>query len=188
VLARAFSASAMSRAVIESDDPRRCARANWHGLRAMLPVARAHAEVLVATAGGALAGALVATPPGRFPLPAPRVADALRCVIGQGWRVTRRWEQVFEALCALHPNQPHWYLAALGVDPSQRGRGFGAALLAHWLARVDRDALPAYLEADSERSVAFYERAGFRRDAETAIFGVRTWRMSRPPARRCATN
>ncbi|HXV35979.1 MAG TPA: hypothetical protein VEC18_02455, partial [Myxococcota bacterium] len=105
----------MSRAAIGSDDPQRCARANRHGLRALLPVARAHAEVLVATEGGAGAGARVATPPGRFPLPAPRLADALRCLIGQGWRAARRWERVFEALSSLHPSEPHWYLAALGV-------------------------------------------------------------------------
>jgi hypothetical protein len=58
----------------------------------------------------------------------------------------------------------------------------GAALFSHWLAGVDRDDMPAYLETDSEDNVRFYERRGFSLDGETSILGVRVWRMKRPPA------
>jgi GNAT superfamily N-acetyltransferase len=60
-----------------------------------------------------------------------------------------------------HPHAPHWYLPLIGVDPAQRGRGYGAALLRHALARCDRDGAPAYLEATSPRNRALYERHGF---------------------------
>jgi len=66
-----------------------------------------------------------------------------------------------EVQAALHPHEPHWYLPFIGVRRSSQGRGIGAALLAHGLARADRDNLPAYLEATSRRSVPLYRRLGF---------------------------
>lgn len=57
---------------------------------------------------------------------------------------------------AHHPDEPHWYLATLGTDPSAQGRGIGSALLADVLERCDREATPAYLETETEANVAFY--------------------------------
>jgi len=182
VLARAFCSNPLNRAVVRSDDPDRCFRSNRHSMLNLLPMARLHGQVLVATlAGGEVAGGLVATPPGRFPLPAPPLAGGLRCLIRQGWQVARRWEAVFEAFEALRPVEPHWHLGTLGVVASSRRRGMGAALLSRWLTGVDRDDVPAYLETDSEWNIRFYERAGFSLEAETSILGVRAWRMKRVP-------
>jgi ribosomal protein S18 acetylase RimI-like enzyme len=66
-----------------------------------------------------------------------------------------------ERQAALHPHAPHWYLPFIGVRAEARGRGIGGALLAHRLARADRDGLPAYLEATSRRGLALYRRHGF---------------------------
>ncbi|MEF2552543.1 GNAT family N-acetyltransferase [Aurantimonas sp. A2-1-M11] len=66
-----------------------------------------------------------------------------------------------EVQAALHPHEPHWYLPFIGVRAAAQGRGIGATLLAHGLARADRDGLPAYLEATSRRSVPLYRRFGF---------------------------
>ena len=140
-----------------------------------------HGQVLAATLDGEVAGGLVASPPGRFPLPPPPPKDRLRCFRDPGWSITRRWGVVFDALDALHPVEPHWYLGVLGVDGFAQSRGVGAALLSRWLAGVDRDGMPAYLETDSEGNVRFYERAGFSLEGETSILGVRTWRMKRAP-------
>jgi ribosomal protein S18 acetylase RimI-like enzyme len=60
-----------------------------------------------------------------------------------------------------HPEEHHWYLPFVGVDPTAQGRGLGSALLRHGLARADRDRLPAYLEASSPGNRALYERHGF---------------------------
>ena len=60
-----------------------------------------------------------------------------------------------------HLKEPHWYLALLGVDPMKQGRGHGSSLLAYALERVDREGMPAYLEASSPRNKALYERHGF---------------------------
>jgi GNAT superfamily N-acetyltransferase len=74
------------------------------------------------------------------------------------------------------------------VDGVAQSRGVGAALLSRWLAGVDRDGMPAYLETDSEENVRFYERAGFSLEGEISILGVRTWRMKRAPAGRRRNN
>ncbi len=181
VLARAFRDNALNRAVIRSDDSNDRLRSNRHGMRALLPVARWHGEALVATLDGVVAGSLVAPPPGRLPLPPPPLLSRLRCLLGQGWQVARRWSQVYEAFEALHPKGPHRYLGPLGVDPPLQSRGVGGALLSRWLAGVDRDGAAAYLETDSERSVRFYERAGFALEGEAAILGVKVWRLRRVP-------
>jgi ribosomal protein S18 acetylase RimI-like enzyme len=188
VLARAFCGNPLNRALIRSADPGRLFRSNRDSMRALLPIAHRQGQVLVATVAGQVAGGLVASPPGRFPLPAPPIWIRLRLLMRQGWSVARRWERVFETLEALHPPEPHWYLAVLGVDRSAQRRGVGAALLERWLTEVDRDRIPAYLETDSEANLRFYERAGFESVGETSVLGVRAWLMQRPPAERHRNN
>lgn len=188
VLARAFCSNPLNCAVVQSDDPDRCFRSNRHSMRILLPMARLHGQVLVAARDGKVAGGLVASPPGRFPFPAPPLVVGLRCLIRQGWRVARRWEAVYEAFEAFHPVEPHWYLGTLGVVASARRCGLGSALLSRWLDGVDRDGVPAYLETDSEGNIRFYEQAGFSLEGETSVLGVRTWRMKRPPAGRRRNN
>jgi len=179
VLARAFRDSPLNLAVIGSSPERRL-RANLHGARALLPVACAHGLVLAARERGAPRGLLVATRPFGWPLPAPTLRVHLRRVLGQGLRVVRRWGLVFEALARVHPREPHWYLATLGVDPEAQGRGVGSALLARWLEGVDEDALPAWLETDRQANVAFYRRAGFEVARRTEVLGTTVWCMGRP--------
>jgi len=179
VLARAFRDNPLNVAVVGSDPERRL-RANLHGARALLPVALARGLVLVAREGGAARGLLVAAPPFGWPLSAPSLRAHLRRVLGQGLRVARRWGLVFEALARVHPREPHWYLATLGVDPVAHGRGIGSALLAHWLAGVDADAVPAWLETDRQANIGFYRRAGFEVARRTEVLGTPVWCMARP--------
>jgi ribosomal protein S18 acetylase RimI-like enzyme len=63
---------------------------------------------------------------------------------------------------AVHPTgRDHAYLQAIAVAADRQGHGVGSALLAPVLQRCDRDGLPAYLEASSDRSRGLYERHGF---------------------------
>jgi GNAT superfamily N-acetyltransferase len=77
----------------------------------------------------------------------------------------------------------HAYLWFLGVAPAAQGHGVGSALLRAANARLDADAVPAYLETGTERNVALYRRHGYevlsehkaRPDAPTM------WSMWREP-------
>jgi GNAT superfamily N-acetyltransferase len=68
---------------------------------------------------------------------------------------------VFDQMGRYHPDEPHWYLPLIGVDPGQQRRGYGSALLSHALAVCDRDGVPAYLESTNPENTPLYERHGF---------------------------
>lgn len=68
----------------------------------------------------------------------------------------------FEQLSRSHPAEPHWHLPLIGVDPTQQGKGIGSRMIRDMLDRLDRENVPAYLEATSPRNVPLYERMGFR--------------------------
>jgi ribosomal protein S18 acetylase RimI-like enzyme len=70
---------------------------------------------------------------------------------------------VFEQMASYHPDEPHWYLPLIGVDPAAQGRGCGSALLSYALERCDREHAPAYLESSNPRNIPLYERHGFER-------------------------
>lgn len=68
---------------------------------------------------------------------------------------------LFEEMGRYHPREPHWFLPFIGVDPSQQGKGYGAALMRHALIACDRDDTLAYLESSNPKNVPLYERHGF---------------------------
>jgi ribosomal protein S18 acetylase RimI-like enzyme len=67
----------------------------------------------------------------------------------------------FEKMDQSHPKEAHWYLPQIGVEPNAQGRGLGAALMRHALARCDQERALAYLEASKPQNIPFYERFGF---------------------------
>jgi GNAT superfamily N-acetyltransferase len=75
----------------------------------------------------------------------------------------------FEKMEGSHPREPHWYLPQIGVDPTAQGRGLGAALMRHALARCDQERALAYLEASKPANVPFYQRHGFEVTGEIRV-------------------
>jgi len=69
--------------------------------------------------------------------------------------------EVFEKMGEYHPNEPHWYLPLLGVDPHHHGKGLGSFLMLHALTVCDKDNSLAYLESSNPRNIPFYKRHGF---------------------------
>ena len=67
----------------------------------------------------------------------------------------------FEQISEFHPDEHCWYLPMIAADPSQTGRGLGAALMKHALHICDEQGLPAYLESSNPRNISLYERHGF---------------------------
>jgi ribosomal protein S18 acetylase RimI-like enzyme len=82
-----------------------------------------------------------------------------------------------------HLREPHYYLPYVGVAPDGQGQGLGTTLMRPTLERCDREQLPAYLEATSERNAALYERLGFE---HLGVFRLGSspplWPMRRPPS------
>ncbi|MDP0490428.1 MAG: N-acetyltransferase [Verrucomicrobiota bacterium JB023] len=70
--------------------------------------------------------------------------------------------KVFEMMEEFHPQEPHWHLPLLGVDPMYQGHGLGSALLDHALQRCDNEGCQAYLESSNPRNIALYQRYGFQ--------------------------
>ena len=68
-----------------------------------------------------------------------------------------------------HPEEPHWYLPMIGVEPNAQRRGLGADLMRHALARCDREGLTAYLESSNRRNISLYMRFGFEVMGEIRI-------------------
>ena len=79
-------------------------------------------------------------------------------------------------------SEPHWYVAAIGVDSESQGMGFGSVLMSHGIARANRDEAPIYLETETERNIAFYQKLGFDVIEEFTPrgVGVQMWFMARP--------
>ena len=69
--------------------------------------------------------------------------------------------EMFERMSGYHPNEPHWYLPLLGVDPLHHGKGLGSALMQHVLVMCDQDNKYAYLESSNPRNIPLYKRHGF---------------------------
>ena len=137
--------------------------------------------------GAELVGVAIWLPPDGIAVPsaARRTAAAdqrlLRRLYPQGMLDI---EALFEVLGPLHPPEPHWYLAFVGVEPDRQGRGTGRRLLAPVLDLADQSATPCYLETPAAATLAFYRRSGFEVVSEQRPFPrleLPLWTMIRAP-------
>jgi GNAT superfamily N-acetyltransferase len=94
-----------------------------------------------------------------------------------------RGRAVQELMKRAHPEEPHWYLAVIGSDPTVRGQGFGQVLMRSRLERVDAEHAPAYLESTKPENVPYYERFDFSVTREIVLpdGGPTMWAMWRAP-------
>jgi ribosomal protein S18 acetylase RimI-like enzyme len=180
VLARAFQADPAWVWLIP-DERRRAAVLPW--------LFRVGFEIAVAdvwTTAGPVLGCARWLPPGRPPM---RVGAALRAFIATPLRMREATSRFFAYGRALEnmrleaANGPHWYLAGLGVEPSQQRQGIGSALLAPGIEGAARERLPCVLLTNDERNLSFYERHGFKTvlEGEKPLGGPHAWAMVRKP-------
>jgi ribosomal protein S18 acetylase RimI-like enzyme len=66
-----------------------------------------------------------------------------------------------EAVDALIPVDPHWYLGVLATHPDHRGCGLGTAVCEPVFAAADRAGVPIVLETANPLNVGYYTRRGF---------------------------
>lgn len=139
--------------------------------------------VEVACDGPAVGAAALWDPPERWKLPWSAQLRMLPALLrGFGLRLGAG-RAVSDLLESNHPEEPHWYLAVIGSDPSVRGRGFGQAVMRPRLDRCDAEHCPAYLESSKLENVPYYERFGFAVVGEITLpgGGPTLWRMRREP-------
>lgn len=91
------------------------------------------------------------------------VLGLLRGIVPATLRTRPKWAALWGYLGTdgLHPDEPHWYLEALGTVPSHQGKGLGAHVLAPVLRQCDEEGVPVWTWSSNERNLAFYYRQGF---------------------------
>ena len=111
-----------------------------------------------------------------------RMALMLTDLLGDG---AQRVFETFTLLDDAHPHdEAHFHLSLLGTHPDHLGHGYGLALLADGLERIDALRMPAYLEASNLANVALYARHGFvPRETVAAPGGPEVVTMWRAAAR-----
>jgi GNAT superfamily N-acetyltransferase len=133
-------------------------------------------------AADASAGASLELPPGGWRMPiTAQVAHGPSFARVFGTRVPHALALITK-MEHRHLREPHYYVPYVGVAPHAQGQGLGTTLLRPTLDRCDRERLPAYLEATSERNAALYARLGFEHlGSFTLGSSPPLWPMRRPP-------
>jgi ribosomal protein S18 acetylase RimI-like enzyme len=139
--------------------------------------------VEMACDGPTIGAAALWDPPNRWQqTPRAQLAMTPSLIRAYGFRLVSA-RAAIEILKRVHPEEPHWYLAVIGSDPTVRGRGFGHALMRSRLDRVDAEHAPAYLESSNPDNVPYYQRFGFEVTGEIVLpnGGPTMWPMWRAP-------
>ena len=179
VLARAFRDNPMNRAVLRRSPARRL-RANRLGATGLLAQADRAGHVLVdpnaeigssASANRLPRGVLIGFGPIRPDHGQLGLAQAF-LLLRQGVGATRRWSQLQRVMQTVRPAEPHWTLAMIGVESTDRCQGVGTRLIARWLERVSADDHPAWVETDRPELVPFYRSFGFELAERCTVHGV----------------
>ena len=177
VLARAFHDHPVYRHVLSDDDAR---RRRLPGLLHTMVVTthRDSGPLEVAVDGdGAIVGAAAWHRPDA---PEPGALRTLRSVAGMlraTGRAFPRWTALGGGIEALRPDEPHWYLFHVGVEPGHQGTGVGSTLMRSGLARTD--GLAVHLECAPDL-VGYYARFGFLEGVRVPLEGLDLVTMTRP--------
>lgn len=108
-------------------------------------------------------GVAMWTPPERFSLGLAEQLNFIgQAIRGMQMRHVPSRLAAFNEIERHHPQEPHYYLFFLGIDPERQGEGIGSRMMGSVLARCDAERMPAYLEATRADLVPFYARFGYR--------------------------
>lgn len=169
-LGRAFFDDPVMRWMLPDDDER---RRKLHRLFGALTrhhhLSHGGVEVAPGRGGNGIGGAALWDPPGQWQQTRWAEMRAMPALIVAFRKSMTRGLAVSELMKTAHPEEPHWYLAVIGSDPTVRGAGFGQALMASRLDRCDAEHAPAYLESSNPDNVPYYQRFGFEITGEIRV-------------------
>jgi len=124
------------------------------------------------TTEGAIRGAALWTPPGKWKLGLlEQLVMAPAMLSAFGWSRLRRVLDSMDLVQRHHPSAPHYYLQSIGVDPDHQGHGLGKALMAPVLARCDSEGVGAFLETAQVRNLPLYRSRGFEEVSRAQLAG-----------------
>jgi GNAT superfamily N-acetyltransferase len=183
VLTRAFDDDPVFRYLYPTARRRRWACGGF--LHAIVRDALPFGEVWAAVDDGAVVGTAGWLPEGAYP-PSRRRAARQLVAAWQALLTPHTFRDGLRYLTEtekLHPKEPHWYLAVIGVEPARQGEGLGGKLLAAVLGRLDETGVPAYLETSTEANVSWYGTHGFemQHQIRPVPTGPPVWTMWREP-------
>ena len=178
VLGCGYRDTPLSLAIYGDDDPdrrlRSVARVMGRRISPMEP------PPLVARRGGVIVGVCGMAPPGACQLSASKRERAAAADQGGSSSMMK----VLEVLAEWdrhHPDEPHWHLGPVAVEPDLQGIGIGGKMLGRFCEMVDAEGGMAFLETDQADNVPLFERFGFVTVDEAEVIGVRDWFMRREP-------
>jgi uncharacterized protein YhfF/GNAT superfamily N-acetyltransferase len=95
-----------------------------------------------------------------------------------------RYDRFWSWISSMLPDEPHWLLDQVAVEPAAQGRGIGGALILHAVDRAESDGSPMVLVTSTPSNVALYRRFGFASmaDDDAPDGGPHVWFMRRDPA------
>ncbi|WP_327114818.1 GNAT family N-acetyltransferase [Streptomyces sp. NBC_01341] len=177
ILDEAFHEDPVSSWVFPDEDHRRAVHGRFLGVFADITLSQGRIDLLE---DGTAAALWISVPAG-----APQGTDDTPALMRETADPdNERAELVGRLTGAVHPHdRAHEYLLMIGVSPQRQGEGIGEALMRGVLERCDREGVPAYLEASSERSRRLYERLGFGFTGKAVELpeGPLMWPMWREP-------
>jgi len=180
VLGRAFTNEPVSQRVYRRLSPEKRLKNLTVDFKGELAVCIRRGEPVHVCQDGKMVASAVIYPPGTYPL---GQADELRLLFWTIWGHSpydlRAWMRWLEEAGKHHPQDPHYYLEYLGVEPLLQGQGLGSMLLEYLTAKADQVHVGCYLETATRVNLPLYQRYGFRIIHEEEIIGLPTWFMWR---------
>ena len=99
-----------------------------------------------------------------------------------GEEASERLALYHEAVAAVSPAEPYWYLGVLATHPQRQRQGLATAVLTPILNEADRLGTACCLETSTAENRRFYERRGFTQATEILLpDGPPTWWLCRVP-------
>jgi ribosomal protein S18 acetylase RimI-like enzyme len=181
LVARSFRDNPLSFAVNEGD-PQRRLRGTHAFISAAFAIKDYSSHTLEArSANGKIVGVCSMLPPGECLLSSGEKLRLVWRLLSPGPRALVRTMRFLDVWDKHHPTERHWHLGPVAVDSDLQGMGVGSKLMQRFCAQIDEADEAAYLEADKEINVRFYERFGFEVISEEEVLGTKNWFMFRQP-------